>query len=51
MLIDKCIMVMGRYIMIIGIKVILTVNRRERRNYRIKMNYKQVVTKEDDQKL
>ena len=38
-------MIVNRYIMIIGIKVILTVNRRERKDYRIKMNYKQVVTK------
>ena len=44
-------MIVNRYIMVIDYKVILTVNRRERRNYRIKMKYKQVVTKEGDQKL
>ena len=30
MLVDKYVMIMNRYIMIIGIKVILTVNRREK---------------------
>jgi len=42
---------MGRYIKIIDIKVILTVNRRKTKAYRIKMKYKQVVTREGDQKL
>ena len=51
MLVDKCITVMGRNIKIIGIKVILTVNRRKTKAYRIKMKYKQVVTREGDQKL
>ena len=39
--------------MIIGIKVILTVNRRERKDYRIgmKMKHKQVATREGDPKL
>jgi len=44
-------MIMNRYIMIIGIKVVLTVNRRERKDYGMKMKYKQVVTREGDQKL
>ena len=39
MLVDKYIMVMDRYIMIIDFKVLLTVNRRERKDYRIKMEY------------
>ena len=39
MLVDEYIMVMGRYIMIIGFKVVLTVNRRERKDYRIRMEY------------
>jgi len=40
--------------MIIGIKGVLTVNRRERKDYRMKMKYKQVVIREGaegDQKL
>ena len=47
MLVDKYIMVKGRCIMIIGYKVILTVNRRKRKDYRIKMKHKQVVTREE----
>ena len=51
MLVDKYFMIINRYINIIGIKVILTVSRREAKAYRIKMKYKQVVTREGDQKL
>jgi len=46
MLVGKYIMIVNRYIMVIDYKVILIMNRRERKDYRIKMNYKQVVTKE-----
>jgi len=35
MLVDEYIMIMNRYIMIIGYKVILTVSRRERKYHRI----------------
>ena len=39
-------MIVNRYIMVTDYKVILIMNRRERKDDGIKMNYKQVVTKE-----